>query len=246
MQTQSTTQPLSIPSLEDSLSVATLATFGAFKVDERISFIRNYDPRVQDIPNFRHAVVRYRVTTKTEVVEKPAKMVTIPQIKLGEEYELLDERARKVIVGVYEDEQDNMLRSFIDQGRSNIAWADVAIDKVLDSLTAIRISNRLNKEQIERWARIALVDVCNVRADQISEGKGYVAALKEKQRAATLNDYVNLSMKLAAPVPNVGQHEATALKNLLLVGKLADDLSKVLLSKLDAMLNPKIVSNANL
>lgn len=237
-----TAAALAIPTLE---TVATLATFGAFKVEERISFVRNYSPSVQAIEGFRHAVIRYRVTGK-DTVEKPAKMATIPALVLPEEYQLIDERARKVILGVFEDEQDNIVRAAIDAQRSSIHWDEVSLEKVLESLTAVRMSNRLTKEQIEGWARIAFVSACDQRADQISAEKKYSPEQASKQRAGTLNAYVALAMKLAAPVPNIGQGEATALKNMILVAELADDMAKVLLAKLDAILNPKIVANADL
>lgn len=241
--TQSNANALHIPTLESQLALH--ATFGAFKIEDKVSFARKYDPRVQELPNFRHAIVRYRNTDKS-TVEKLAQMVTVPQLVLPEEYELLDEKARKVILGLYEDEQDNIIRSLIDAGVSNIRWDALSVSKVLESLTAVRLSNRLTKEQIENWARIALKDVSYTRADQISNEKSFNAEQKEKQRAGTLNAYVTLAMKLAAPVPNVGQHEVTALKNMMSVAKLADDMSKVLFAKIDAILNPKIVANVDL
>jgi hypothetical protein len=239
MNTQST---LAIPTLE---SVTTLATFGAFKVEERLSFVRPYSPTVQAIPGFRHSVIRYRVTGK-DTVEKPAKMATIPQLVLPDEYSLLDERARKVILGTYEDEQDNIVRGIIDAQFSNVHWDAVSLEKVLESLTAVRMSNRLTKEQIEVWAKVAFVAACDTRADQISSEKSYTPEQAAKQRAGTLNAYAALAMKLAAPVPNIGQGEATALKNMLLVAKLDDDMAKVLLTKLEAILNPKITQNNDL
>lgn len=236
------TAVLTVPKLGD---VALLATFGAFKVDDKISFIRPYSPTVQAVEGFRHAVVRYRNTDKA-VADKPAKMVTVPVVVLPEEYSLIDERARKVILGVFEDEQDNMIRSMIDTQQTVIHWDNVSLEKILDSLTAIRVSNRLTKEQIEGWSKIAFLASCNERADQISEAKKYDTEQSAKQRAGTLNAYCNLAMKLAAPVPNIGQGEATALKNMLLVAKLDDDMAKVLLAKLQAILEPKIIANADL
>lgn len=240
------TNAAAVASTSSLETIATLATFGAFKVDEKFSFVRPYNvASVQGIPNFRHAVIRYRVTG-TEKVEKPAKMVTVPSVALPEEYELLDERAKKVILGLYEDEQDRMLRSMIDAGKDRIQWETVTLNCILDSLTAERMSSRLTKEQIENWARVALLKACEVRADQVSEAKSFNEEQKLKQRAGTLNAYVALACKLAAPVPNVGQSEATALKNMLIVSELDDDMAKVLLAKLDNMLNPKVIENAYL
>lgn len=235
-------QQQQIPTLD---SIATLATFGAFKVDEKLSFVRPYDPKVQAIPGFRHAIVRYRNTDKAGTVDKPAKMATVPELKLTDDY-LVPEKAAKVLLGVFEDEQDNIVRGFVDAGASHVAWDSVTLDKVLDSLTAVRLSNRLTKEQIEAWAKIALVDCCTVRATQIAVEKKYNAEQTAKQVAGTINAYCALAMKMAAPVPNIGQGEATALNNMLLVSKLDDDMSHVLLAKLNAILHPKITENGDL
>lgn len=240
---QQTNQVQGMPTLE---SVATLATFGAFKVDEKFSFVRPYAvASAIAITGFRHSIIRYRVTG-TEKVEKPARMVTVPSVKLTEEYDLLDERAKKVVLGVFEDEQDNMIRSTIDQGSERVFWENVTLDKILDSLTAIRISNRLTKDQVEGWAKVAFAQACYQRADQISEAKSFNEEQRAKQRAGTLTAYCNLAMKLSAPVPNIGQGEATALKNMIAVANLDDDLAKVLSGKLDSILNPKVIQNADL
>jgi hypothetical protein len=234
-----------IPTLE-TVSLATVATFGAFKLEERFSFVRPYSPQVcVDIPGFRHSVARYR-NTDEKVASKPAKLCTVPQLVLPEEYELLDERARKVILGVFEDEQDLIIKNLIDEhAASTVAWEVITLDKVLDSLTAVRLSKRLTKEQIDAWFKIACKDVCTVRATQIAEAKGFNAEQTQKQIAGTMNAYCALACKLAAPVPNMGQGEATALQNLLFVGKLEDDMAKVLKAKLHAILNPKIVEQSS-
>src|SRR5258705_5877937 len=88
--------------------------FAAFKADKQLSFIRPYDPKASSIAGYRHAVVRYRDTTKGVSV-KPAKMVTIPVIFLSDDY-LMPEVAAKVLVGVLEDEQDVIIRDAIDSG----------------------------------------------------------------------------------------------------------------------------------
>jgi hypothetical protein len=220
--------------------------FAAFKLEDRISFVRKYDPTVQAITGMRHAVIRYRNVDK-KVAEKVAQMVTVPQIGISDDHAVFaSDEFKKIVVGLLEDEQDSMLRSFLDQNVSSISWDALEFDKVLASLTAVRVSNRLTKDQIEAWSKIAFVEVCNQRADQISEAKKYTSEQVAKQRAGTLTAYCNLAMKLAAPVPNIGQNEAIALKNLLLVSKLDDDLAKVLLAKLEAILNPKIVESNDL
>lgn len=233
---------LAIPTLSD---VATMPTFNAFKEAERISFIRQYDPRVQGINGYRHAVVRFR-NTDSKVISKPAQMVTIPVLSLPDEFSLLPEKAIKVLMGVFEDEQDMMIRSRIDMGATVVSWDDLILERILDSLTAVRLSQRLTKEGIENWFNIACKDVCTTRAVQIAEAKGFAEKERGMQIAGTITAYRNLAMKLAAPVPNLGENEARALKNLLLVGNLSDDMAKVLLAKLTAILEPKVVENVDL
>lgn len=232
---------ITIPTLD---SLPQVATFAAFKEAERISFVRPYDPKVVGIEGYRHAVVRWRQTDKNTAA-KPAQMVTIPQIKLTDEY-LMPEVAASLFVGLLEDEQDSIIRSLIEQKASSISWDSLTLEKVIESLTAVRTSSRLTKEQITAWANVAMLEACNTRADQISEAKGYNDEQKKKQRAGTLNAYVALAAKLAAPVPNMGQNEATALSNMLEVAKLDDDIAKVLKKKLHAILNPQVVETGDL
>lgn len=236
---------MQVPVFADAAAIATLATFGAFKVDERISFIRNYDPKVTNIPMFRHAVIRYRNTDKN-TASKPAKMVTIQSLKLPEEYSLLPSKAQQVILGCYEDEQDNIIKAAIEAGATTIGWDLVSLDAVLDSLTAAKVSQRLTKEQIEAWFKVAATEACTQRAVQISQEKGYNAEQQAKQVAGTINAYCNIATALAAPVPNIGEGNAKALKNLLIVSKLDDDMAKVLLKKLEAILNPKVAEGNDL
>lgn len=259
MNTQQTVTPannaaiaaLVIPTLAEVTTLAsTPSSFAAFKAEEQISFVRTYDPRVQAIEGYRHAIIRYRNTDK-KAVEKTAQMVTIPQLKMDASLAVFEDSkngnaAASILLGVFEDEQDAMIRSMIDSGQSNIHWNLLTLDCVLASLTAARVSNRLTKEQIEAWAKIAFVEVCNTRADQISQAKSYNADQAAKQRAGTLNAYVELAAKLSAPVPNIGMEQATALKNQMALAKLDDDMSKVLRAKLEAILNPKIVENGDL
>jgi hypothetical protein len=239
-------QVVAVPSFaqQTAASLAVAGTFAAFKLEDRMSFIRGYDPKVTDIPGFRHAVIRYRNTDGKAT--KSAQMVTVPQIAFPEEYQLLPEKAQKVLLGVFEDEQDNIIRSKIDSQASYIHWDSLTLDEVLTSLTAVRMSQRLTKEQIENWARIALADATQTRAVQIAEAKGLSAEDRQKQIAGTLNAYVNLAMKLAAPVPNIGENEARALLNMMKLAQLADDMAKVLMTKLDAILNPKVIENVDL
>lgn len=246
-----------IPSLTtlQTLPVIPAATFAAFKVAENeqeqsVSFVRPYDPKVQGIEGYRHVVIRYR-NTDPKKAEKAAQMVTIPALKLSADYAVFSDgepgnSLAKMLLNTLEDEQDSMIRSLIDQGQSNIYWTSLTLEKVIEAYNAVRVSQRLTKEQIEAWAVIALKEACEVRADQISESKGYNEEQKEKQRAGTLNAYKELASKLAAPVPNIGQEQATALKNMLVVAKLDDDMAKVLRNKLEAILNPKVVDGSDL
>lgn len=222
--------------------------FASFKAEKKISFIRPYDPKVQAVTGFRNSVIRYRETkegTKT-VAAKPAKMVTIPQLILPTDDYLLPEKAAQVLVGVLEDQQDVVIKELIESGASLINWDDLSIDKMLDSLTAVRVSARLTKEQIEGWARIALKEACTARANEISQAKGYDELQTLQQRAGTLNRYVAEFSKLSAPVPNIGQEVATSLQNMLTVANLDDDISKVLAAKLHAILHPVIADTGDL
>lgn len=233
---------LVIPVLGDA---ALMPTFNAFKDTDRLSFVRQYDPRIQGINGYRHAIIRYR-NTDPKLAVRTAQMVTVPQLVLPEEYSLLPEKAVRVLMGVFEDEQDSMIKSKIEIGASVISWSDIELDRILDSLTAVRMSQRLTKEGIENWFKIAAKEVCTTRAMQIAESKGFSPEDTAKQIAGTIIAYCNLAMKLSAPVPNLGTNEATALKNLLTVGKLSDDMAKVLQAKLEQILNPKVTENVNL
>lgn len=232
-----------IPSLA-TLAILPQATFAAFKAEEKISFVRPYDPRTNAIEGMRHAVIRYR-NVDAKAVQRSAQMVTVPQLALSDEY-LLPDVGAKILLGVLEDGQDAIIRALVDSGVSNISWDVLSLEKVYEALTAVRISNRLTKEQIEGWAKIAFLVACNTRADQISESKSYDAAKQLAQRAGTLNAYVELACKLAAPVPNVGREQLIALKNMMAVAKIDDDLSRVLSTKIEALLNPKILENGDL
>lgn len=214
-------------------------------VTESFSFVRPYDPKVTELPEHRHAVIRYRNTENSKLsVVKAAQMVTVPKIKLGEDYLLvLNEKEQKVFLSLLEDGEDGIIRSLIDSGRSNIKWSEVGKENALNFLTAERMSKRLTQEAIEAWFNISGKAWCEQRAAQICEAKGITDAdVVARQKAGTFNAYAARIKKLAAPVPNLGQEEATALKNMLLTAKLADDMAKVLLEKLEAILAPKIAS----
>jgi hypothetical protein len=227
-------------------SGTTSPMFAAFKLDKRISFIRPYDPKAPMAQGYRHAVIRYRETGK-QTVSKTAQMVTIPQVTLSDDY-LMPEKASQVLVGILEDQQDIMLRAFIDNGISVIEWESVSIDNCLDSLTAVRISQRLTKEQVENWVNVALVDSLRVRGKQNAESKGYVVDSEKflAQIAGTIAAYRERFARLAAPVPNLDQNAAQALVNMLLVAKVDDDISRSLSKKLHAILHPVVLESGDL
>lgn len=220
--------------------------FAAYKLDKRISFVRPYDPKATITDGFRHAVIRYRETGK-QTVSKPAKMVTIPQIKLDDNY-LMPEKAQQVLIGILEDQQDLMLRAFIDENISVIEWDSLSVDNCLDSLTAVRISQRLTKEQVENWVNVAIQNALRERGRQVAEAKGYAPDSDNylKQVAGTINAYRERFGKLAAPVPNLGQNEAQSLENMLAVSQCDDDIAKTLKKKLHAILHPVIAETGDL
>lgn len=235
-----------------SVPAAVALTFTLFRVKgidegctESLSFVRPYDPKVTDVAGYRHAVLRYRNTDNSKLVAiKAAQMVTVPQIKLNEDQLLcLNDKEQKIFLSLLEDGEDGIIRSLVDSGRSNIHWNEIGKDNALNFLTAERMSKRLTQETIVAWFAISGRNWTEQRAKQICEAKGIT---EEKQIAAqvagSFNAYSARMAKLAAPVPNLGQEEATALKNMLLSAQLADDMAKVLLEKLQAILAPKIAS----
>lgn len=231
------------------LATATVLTtaFAAFRADEQFSFIRPYDPKVQSIPDYRHAVLRFR-NTDNKVV-KTAQMATVPQIKLPEDFILvMDKKAQQVFLGVLEDAEDDIIRNLHEGHKaSKVSWSDLGMQKALDYLTAERVSKRLTKEQIENWFNIAGKQFCEQRAAQICEAKGIKdVETVAKQQAGTMNAYRKGMCALAAPVPNLGENEANALQNMLLVSKLDDDMAKVLKAKLHAILHPEVTENGDL
>ena len=247
MEPQETQQPAvdanvqHIPKLGETVVAP---SFSAFKAEERFSFVRAYDVNATKTEGYRNAVIRYRNTDKKAIQLSP-KMATIPQMVLSADYKLPGV-AESVFVGVLEDEQDNIIRSLIDSGASTINWDSVSLDAVLASITAIRVSNRLSKEQIEAWGTKALSIACYARADEIAITKGYDEAGKAKQRAGTLSAYVGLASKLAAPVPNIGAEGCNALKAMMARANLDDDISRVLAKKIEAILNPKVLEGDDL
>lgn len=231
----------------DQVTVGTQTTFAAFKADSRISFIRPYDPKAcNPVADYRHAVVRFRDTGKN-TASRPAQVVTIPQVTLPEGYTLPD-AAAKVLLGVIEDQQDEMIRSAILSDSKLINWDDISIDKALEALTAIQTSQRLTKEQIESWVMAAMLASLNQRGVQVCESKGYQQGSEawNKQIAGIVNNYKVKFAALAAPVPNLKQEEAIALKNMLAVSKVSDDISKSLGKKIHAILNPEILEGVEL
>jgi hypothetical protein len=217
--------------------------FTKFNAEKQFSFVVPYNPKVSEMLGYRHAVVRYRVTG-TNKVDKPAKMSTVPQIKLDADNYLLPKQAETVLLGVLEDQQDGMIRDMIESGRNTIAWEEITLEKTLFALTATRISNRLTRETVELWADVAIRPFTDLRAQQVAEAKGFAADVAKvaAQVAATFNAYKDNLAKLAAAVPNVGMDTAKQLQVFLEGSKLDDDIAKVLNRKLHAILNPAAAS----
>lgn len=218
--------------------------FTKFSAEKQLSFVVPYNPKISEMIGYRHAVVRYRVTG-TNKVDKPAKMATVPQIKLDADSYLLPKQAETVLLGVLEDQQDGMIREMIEAGKNTIAWEDITLEKTLSALTATRISNRLTREIVELWADVAIRPFTDARAQQIAEAKGFAADVAKvaAQVAATFNSYKDNLAKLAAAVPNVGQDTANQLDVFMTNSKLDDDIAKVLKRKLHAILNPAAASD---
>jgi hypothetical protein len=217
-----------VTSNEETITGNVPSVFAAYKADSKISFIRPYDPKVQAIAGFRHAVIRYRVTDGMKAkgtVEKPALMVTIPQITLPDSDYMLPEKASSVLLGVLEDAQDTIIKGLIEDKASTIGWSHVTLDATLEAMTAVRVSQRLTREQIENWSKVAMKEVCEARA-----------AIQGRNVA----EYYETFGALAAAVPNIGEATAKVLNALLTESKCADDMSKVLAKKLHAVLNPSI------
>lgn len=236
-----------VNALTSGNTVGTESTmFAAFKSDKQISFVRAYDPKSVMVAGYRHAVIRYRETGKT-TVSKPAKMVTIPQVSLSDDY-LMPAKAQQVLVGILEDQQDVMLRAFIDAGITVIDWNTVSVDNCLDSLTAVRISQRLTKEQIENWVNVAIQGTLRNRGIENAMSKNYELNSDSylKQVAGTIIAYRERFARLAAPVPNLDMEAAQALVNMLAVAKVDDDISRSLSKRLDAILHPALAENGDL
>lgn len=214
--------------------------FSAIKADKQISFVRPFNPKESlSLDGFRNAVIRYRDTTKGVAI-KPAKVVTVPAVVLPDDKYLLPVDAAKVLIGAVEDSQDILIREAIDNGANVIEWASVDLDTSLAALNAVRVSQRLTKDQVEAWARVAMAHFFVSRAGEISSNAGHDEAKKVLQLALTTKAYVDSLSSLSAPVPNLSQDKAIALKNALTIAKVNDDISKSLFAKIDAILNPKI------
>lgn len=218
--------------------------FTKFNAEKMFSFVVPYNPKISEMADYRHAVVRYRVTG-TNKVDKPAKMATVPQVKLDADNYLLPKQAETVLLGVLEDQQDGMIREMIESGKNTITWEDITLEKTLAALTATRISNRLTREIVELWADVAIRPFTDARAQQIAKDKKFDsdATKVAAQVAATFNSYKDNLAKLAAAVPNVGQDTANQLQVFMTNSKLDDDIAKVLNRKLHAILNPAAASD---
>lgn len=218
--------------------------FSAFNIEKELSFIRPYNPSAVEIPGYRHAVIRFRYTEnnkKAGLAEKPAQMCTVPVLVIPTDWKL-PEQALKVLQGVLEDGEDTILKVRVEAKDSLVHWQDIGLAKVLDNLTAERVSQRLTREGLEAWAKVAMTQVCTERAMQIAEAKGFNAEQASKQVAGTIKRYFGLVASMSAPVPGLKQEEAIALQNILTVSKLDDDIAKILKKKLHAMLNPEVAT----
>jgi carboxylesterase type B len=221
--------------------------FSAFSVDKQISFIRPYDPRVSDIPNYRHAIIRFwtpKGQKAAGIAAKPAKMVTIPSVKLPDDDYLMPEQAYKVLTGVLEDQQDIIIKSKIDAGEALINWADVSIPTLFDALTSVRVSKRLTSEQIKSWATTFMTDAFKSRVAEMVTRNPTINA--GSQLAKTTNTYVELFSKLSAPVPKLDAVQLNALTSMLDRSKLNDDIAAALRNKINVLLNPEIEGMDNL
>lgn len=220
--------------------------FSAFKASEKLSFIRPYDPK-QAIPaeGYRHAVVRFRDTGKN-TVSRLAQMVTVPQVTLPDEF-LLDDKATKVFLGVIEDQQDEYIRGCILSDQKVVSWSDLSVGNMLDLLTAVRVSQRLTSEQIGNWFDVAMTSITRQRGTELAAAKLITEPLKiAAQVASTHEAYKIRFMRLAAPVPQLDQQAAIAVKNLLAVANVSDDVAKALAAKIEAILNPPAANNGDL
>lgn len=221
--------------------------FSAIKAEEKLSFVRPYDPK-QAIPaeGYRHAVIRFRDTGKPGTVTRLAQMVTIPSAALPNEF-LLDDKATKVFLGVIEDQQDEFMRGCILSDQKVISWSDLSVGNMLDLLTAVRVSQRMTSEQIGNWFDVAMLATTTKRGQELAGAKLITDGAKiAEQCKVTHEAYKTRFMRLAAPVPNLDQQAAIALKNMLAVAGIADDISKALGTKIEAILNPPAANNGDL
>lgn len=216
--------------------------FSAFKASEQVSYVRPYDAKAIAIENYRHCVIRYREDKKIAVT-KPAKMVTIPAVSLPAGYVIPDEKAQAVFIGVFEDAQDNIVRNLLEHGSNVVTWDSVSVEACLEALTAIRVSQRLTKEQVMNWVGVALAESIKLRAAQVSDAKGENEMQAVARIAIMTNSYKEKFGRLSAAVPNLQQDDAMKLANMLKVASLGDDMSKTLAAKLHAILNPEIADD---
>lgn len=242
MDTQNQTN---VPTLQTAIAL----TLAMFKEDEQFSFVRPYvAANCTNVEGYRHAVIRYRVTG-TDKVEKPAKMATIPSIVLPEDSYKLPDDAKKVLIGVLEDQQDAIIRTIIDDKKDIVDWSSVNLQATLNALTATRVSNRLTRDGIENWFNASVVKTAaELRGEQVAEQKGFAKGSEQwnKQVAGSVQAYRDNFGKLAAAVPNLGQNTAVALQNILKTSEAADDMALALGKKLHQILNPVVVGDGDL
>lgn len=217
--------------------------FAAFIADKQMSHVRPYDAKATIVEAYRHIVIRYRDDKKNAVAAKPAKMVTVPNVLLPAEYQSLPAKAQSVIVGVFEDCQDDIVRNLIDHGSNVIPWDVISLDACLEALTAIRVSKRLTKDEVMNWVGVSLADAIKLRANQVSEAKGENEQQSIARVAVMTNSYKEKFGRLSAAVPNLVQDDAMRLSNMLSQANLGDDMSKTLAAKLHAILNPELADD---
>ena len=238
---------------ENGTSVAA-PNFAKFDVEKAISFTRRYDPKEQATEGYRNVKIGYRETKKNPIPPEP-KVVSIPQVSLGQAQTALEmvtdtdtAKLSAVLLGAIEDGQDAMVRYMVDgENRKVINWQEVSLSATLEFLTTARASQRLTREGIEAWIDSALLPTLNERGAELAANKLITApALIAQQQVAVVARYKSIIGGLSAAVQKIAQEEAIAAVTILKRANLADEMSKVLLAKLDALLNPPAANNGDL
>lgn len=224
------------------------ATLAPINREAKVSAVLAYIPsNATDTEGMRWSIARWWNTEKAKATNavRPAKMILIPTIDLSLWFTDSDfkTKAQQVFQGVIEDQQDILIKQSIEKGESQITWDSISIASCLDALTAVRVSQRLNKEMIEGWVKAAMLETLKLRGIEIASTKGIDQAT---QVAKTTNDYTDLFGRLAAPVPKLDMDQCNALVAMLKRAALTDDMSKALGSKLFILLNPKAIDSGNL